>query len=364
MQITNLTAKPGTETNLIEQHGNSQFFHDNPKFNEFGEIETVRTGKVKNFLGSVGGTVGQGMFGLGIGEALAPHYSDKRIEAKEQAFLIADTIKGVAYQGISDPGALFLDTIDMMGMGLRPDELEHIRTALGVKTNRPPPKSTPPALITWLQKKTGRYDEDQITRRIQAYADENNISFDEAVAVYFAKEEIEGEYETVSGLADLSEDELHELGLEIDRSGEIPKELRDILQQNPYLETRPGLNPGSGTYAKWQRDKDAWDAKKKEEYFATQKRHELEYKRYLKQKKIEAQKEAQYKYEHSPQFAQDQKDLQMYLSTTTGPPPRRRGVVETPPAQPAAPPPRRRGVVETPAPPPPVPPRRRMGGEI
>jgi hypothetical protein len=47
MEVERLNAKTGTETNLIEQHGVEQFYHDNPTVRE-GVVENVRTTKLRN----------------------------------------------------------------------------------------------------------------------------------------------------------------------------------------------------------------------------------------------------------------------------------------------------------------------------
>ncbi len=178
MEVERLTAKAGTETNLIEQHGVDQFFHDNPKINSSGEIENVRTSKLKNFLGTAGGVAGKSVLGIAGAEAFAPIYADKAVEAKEQAFLVADTGKALAFEGMLDPGATLLDAIDTMGMGLLPEEKKHIRKWLGVKEKKPP-KSKPPPLITWLSKLTGRYEQDQELERDREMAEEMGLTLNE-----------------------------------------------------------------------------------------------------------------------------------------------------------------------------------------
>lgn len=160
MEVERLTAKAGTETNLIEQHGIEQFYHNEPKMTGSGEIENVRTGKVKNMLGTIGGTIGQGAFGIGAAEAFAPIYEDSRVEAKEQAFLFADTGKALAFDGMLDPGGTFVDLIQTMGMGLQPDEVKSIRHWLGLKDHKKA-KAKDPAVIKWLKKLTGRAEQDK-----------------------------------------------------------------------------------------------------------------------------------------------------------------------------------------------------------
>ena len=352
MNVTNLTAKPGTETNLIEQHSNSQFFHDNPKINEFGEIEAVRTGKVKNFLGTVGGTVGQGALGLGLGEALEPHYADERIEAKEQSFLVADTAKAIAFEGALDPGATLLDLIDTMGMGLRPDELEHVRHALGVKTNSSsPPKSTPPEVITWLQKKTGRYAEDQELKADREMADAYGISYEEAYLItpetdpgvpiknLDTKEVIQDRLDDASLKGGYDPNAAHAPRIYLDQPIPLnrPKELKDILETNPYIATRPKLGKkinGKSVYNIWQRQKDEWDEQTIKEYWR-------------------AQSQTKHEFEYNRSFLRKQR-RDMYGTTT------RRTNEYAPPAET----PRRQGVVEEPPPQPPTTTRRRMGGEL
>jgi len=178
MEVERLTAKAGTETNLIEQHGVEQFFHDNPKVNSSGEIENVRTGKLKNFLGTAGGVAVKSVLGIAGAEAFAPIYADKAVETKEQAFLLADTGKALAFEGMLDPSATLLDAIDVMGMGLQPEEKKHIRKWLGIK-EKEPPKSKPPAIITWLSKLTGRYEQDQELKRDRELADEMGLTLNE-----------------------------------------------------------------------------------------------------------------------------------------------------------------------------------------
>jgi hypothetical protein len=163
MEVERLTAKPGTETNLIEQHGVEQFYHDNPTIRE-GAVENVRTTKLRNVLGSASGisaSLGKGALAVVGAEMFAPIYEDPAEEAKSQAFLAADTAKGLAFEGMLDPGATLVDVIDTMGMGLLPEEKAHIRDLLGIKHNdKPPPKSKPPAIVAWLAGITGRAKQD------------------------------------------------------------------------------------------------------------------------------------------------------------------------------------------------------------
>ena len=163
MEVERLNAKTGTETNLIEQHGVEQFYHDNPKVRE-GVVENVRTTKLRNVLGSATGVAsmfGKGALGVVGAELFAPIYEDPEEEAKSQAFLAADTVKGLAFEGMLDPGGTLVDLVDTMGMGLLPEEKAHIRDLLGIKhNNKPPPKSKPPAIVSWLAGLTGRAKED------------------------------------------------------------------------------------------------------------------------------------------------------------------------------------------------------------
>ena len=163
MEVERLNAKTGTETNLIEQHGVEQFYHDNPKVRE-GVVENVRTTKLRNVLGSATGVAsmfGKGALGVVGAELFAPIYEDPEEEAKSQAFLAADTVKGLAFEGMLDPGGTLVDLVDTMGMGLLPEEKAHIRDLLGIKhNNKPPPKSKPPAIVSWLAGLTGRAKQD------------------------------------------------------------------------------------------------------------------------------------------------------------------------------------------------------------
>jgi hypothetical protein len=163
MEVERLNAKTGTETNLIEQHGVEQFYHDNPTVRE-GVVENVRTTKLRNVLGSATGVAsmfGKGALGVVGAELFAPIYEDPEEEAKSQAFLAADTVKGLAFEGMLDPGGTLVDLVDTMGMGLLPEEKAHIRDLLGIKhNNKPPPKSKPPAIVSWLAGLTGRAKED------------------------------------------------------------------------------------------------------------------------------------------------------------------------------------------------------------
>ena len=130
LKVTRLTAKPGTETNLIEQHGIEQFYYDAPVVKN-GEVLSIRTSKLRNFLGTASGIAGKGVAGLGAAEVFAPIYEDKSIEAKEQGFLFADTVKNLAFEGALEPGGTLVDVIDTMGMGLTPEEITGIRKMLG-----------------------------------------------------------------------------------------------------------------------------------------------------------------------------------------------------------------------------------------
>jgi hypothetical protein len=104
---------------------------------------------------------GKGALGVVGAELFAPIYEDPEEEAKSQAFLAADTVKGLAFEGMLDPGGTLVDLVDTMGMGLLPEEKAHIRDLLGIKhNNKPPPKSKPPAIVSWLAGLTGRAKQD------------------------------------------------------------------------------------------------------------------------------------------------------------------------------------------------------------
>ena len=160
LKIVRMTAKPGTETDLIKQHDLSQFY------NEGGELETPRTSKLRNFLGTTSSTVASGLFGLGTAELFQPVYKNQGQEAFNQGLLFGDTAKTLALEGLLDPGGTVVDLIDTMGMGLLPQEKEHIRHALGLRP-APPAQSTPPPFITALQKLSDRYKQDQLVKALQ-----------------------------------------------------------------------------------------------------------------------------------------------------------------------------------------------------
>tara|TARA_R100000935_G_scaffold15780_1_gene31577 strand:- start:2579 stop:4378 length:1800 start_codon:yes stop_codon:yes gene_type:complete len=178
MEVERLNASLGTETNMIEQHGVEQFYHDNPTMRE-GMVENVRTTKLRNVLGSATGVasmLGKGALGVVGAEMFAPVYEDPKEEAKSQAFLAADTVKGLAFEGILDPGATMVDLIDTMGMGLMPEEKAHIRDLLGLKKGKPPPKSKPPALVSFLAGLTGRAKQDAELQADRDMAEEMGLT--------------------------------------------------------------------------------------------------------------------------------------------------------------------------------------------
>ena len=182
MSVERLNATTGTETNMIEQHGIEQFYHDTPTVKE-GVVENVRTTKLRNVLGSATGVasmLGKGALGVVGAELFAPVYEDPEEEAKSQAFLAADTVKGLAFDGLLDPGATMVDLIDTMGMGLMPEEKAHIRDLLGLKkSNKKPPKSKPPAIVSWLAGLTGRAKQDAELQADRDMAEEMGLTLNE-----------------------------------------------------------------------------------------------------------------------------------------------------------------------------------------
>ncbi|MCP4164160.1 MAG: hypothetical protein GY760_29215 [Deltaproteobacteria bacterium] len=175
-EVERLTAKPGTEIDLIEQHGIDQFYHDNPKVLESGQIENVRTGKVKNFMGTVGGTLASGALGVGSAELLAPVYEDPAIEAKEQVEMLTE----MATVDLN-PGGTMVGALNTMGLLLPPDEVKIIREKLGLKS-KPPPKSKPPAVVRYLKGLTGRAKEDkEIQDRIDEYYGGYNLTQEQQI---------------------------------------------------------------------------------------------------------------------------------------------------------------------------------------
>jgi len=116
-----------------------------------------------------------------------------------------------------------------------------------------------------------------------------------------------------------------------------PKELKDILETNPYIATRPKLGKkinGKSVYNIWQRQKDEWDEQTIKEYWR-------------------AQSQTKHEFEYNRSFLRKQR-RDMYGTTT------RRTNEYAPPAET----PRRQGVVEEPPPQPPTTTRRRIGGEL
>ena len=238
MTVNRLNAKTGTETNLIEQHGVEQFYNDNPVV-ENGVIENVRTTRLRNVLGTVGGLAslaGKGTGALIGAEAFAPVYEDAGEEAKSQAFLVADTGKMLAFDGLLDPGATMLDVIDTMGMGLLPSEKEHIRHSLGLNPSGPPPKSKPPALISFLAKSTGRAAQDAQLQSDRDLASEMGLTL--------------GQYLTASdgqGFTRDSSGPISKAGQEsVDRFAESDRQQQQVASQD--VDTATGFTRGGKTY--------------------------------------------------------------------------------------------------------------------
>ena len=254
MDVERLTATPGTEADLIEQHGLDQFYHDNPNINSAGEIENVRTGKAKNFIGTAGGAVASGMLGIIGAEALAPIYDDSRVQEKEQAFIVADTGKGLLPE--LDPGGTLVDAIQTMGMGLQPNEVKSIRKFLGLhnetreEARDRKAKVQDPALITWLQKRTGRYEQDR-------------ISEDQEEVYYGTKSGRGVKIDPKTGrIREVTQEEQDERNARSQQYADRHSFYQGAHQQVTRKQSPYGVNPypiGSDEHREYQRQSLAWD---------------------------------------------------------------------------------------------------------
>jgi hypothetical protein len=357
IELTNHTATVGTETDALAHHDlKSQFLQEPVRVNENGDLVQIKTTKLRNATGLTAGSALE--FGAKTAImaipafALAPTY-DTALETKyRRAEMGTELLKGaIEFEG----GLLFASAVGEGGLPLDVPfaALNFIVSDLTTGADANDPHSVAskfhkatkairepifgkdpevkdeytnqPAPIEWFNKHFSheRYEEEQIKKQIQAYADENDIGFSEAAEIYYGHYEAGGSFDP-DDLASKTEEELQEMGLVIDRPTETPSDLKQLLQRNPYLHNEPGLDPTGGVHAKWRRDKEAWDKKTEAEYWkkkeATQKRHQLEYERAVQRKKIEEKIEADIKYKQSSQYNIDQKEIEMRRSQQAQPP--------------------------------------------
>jgi hypothetical protein len=264
IETKTLNALVGTETDLIEQHSADQFSEGIKRTPE-GKLITERNSTIRNITGTMGGTATKtfneglrkagGLLGLIAPFALEPEYHNADERKYRKAMLSTDLAKGaldLSAFGLASKG-MPVGLVDYSGTmlallqteGAIPDEaITWVRHKLGIQSHTEPRPEEHPKLITKLNKLLdplfGRYTADKEIQKVREYAERQGITFEEAMEVWTAREDVEGRVDTSGGVIDRLEQGEDLLPYQF-RDPETGKIYREEYAYQQYLQQQESI---------------------------------------------------------------------------------------------------------------------------